>query len=223
MEEENTKDTPLFGPEDLEEIHRYGTEAGLLGIYNFPGAVYATDGSNDKGIMEAGFFKLDENRGGCCQLGRGEEGNFSNRAELGAACLALEDAKRKQDRKPIIPLSDSACFLSSSQKWIGEGKSPSMHGNPDADIMREIVQLLRERIEQGFLTFFIKIEAHHGDPPDRCPNELTKMMTDEEFQIVKMWVNQILTEDRATMNGAISQLLKDRGTNEMLDQRPVGS
>jgi len=30
---------------------------------------------------------------------------------------------------------------------------------------------------------------------DRCPNELTKTMTDEEFQIVKMWVNEILTED----------------------------
>ena len=24
--------------------------------------------------------------------------------------------------------------------------------------------------------------------PDRCPDELTKTMTDEEFQIVKMWV-----------------------------------
>jgi len=53
---------------------------------------------------------------GCCQLGRGEEGNSSNRAELGAACLALEVAKRKQDRNPRILLSDSACFLSSSQK-----------------------------------------------------------------------------------------------------------
>ena len=29
--------------------------------------------------------------------------------------------------------------------------------------------------------------------PDRCSNELTKTMTDEEFQIVKMWVNQMLT------------------------------
>jgi len=68
--------------------------------------------------MGAGYLRLDENRGGCCQLGRGEEGNSSNRAELGAACLALEDAKRKRDRKPIILSSDSACFLSSSQKWI---------------------------------------------------------------------------------------------------------
>ena len=39
-----------------------------------------------------------------------------------------------------------------------------MHGNPDADIMREIIQLLGERIEQGLLTIFIKIKAHRGDP-----------------------------------------------------------
>ena len=31
--------------------------------------------------------------------------------------------------------------------------------------------------------------------PDRCPNELTKAMTDEEFRIVKMSVHEILTED----------------------------
>jgi len=121
LQGDNKKDAPSFGREDLEEIHRSGTEAGLLGIYNFPGSVYATHRSNDRGVMGAGFFKLDEHRGGCCQLGRGEEGNSSNRAELGAACLALEDNKRKQDRKPVILLSDSACFLSSSQKRTGEG------------------------------------------------------------------------------------------------------
>jgi len=63
----------------------------------------------------------------------------------------------------LRPASDSVCFLSSSQ-WTGEGKSPSMHRNPDADIMRDIVQLLRERIEQDLLTIFIKIKAHRGDP-----------------------------------------------------------
>jgi len=112
LEADNTKDTPSFGSEDLEalEIHRTGTEAGLLGIYNFPGAVYVTDGSNDTGVIGAAYYRLDENRGGCCQLGKGEEDNSSNRAELGAACLALEDTKRKQDRKPVILLSDSACF-----------------------------------------------------------------------------------------------------------------
>ena len=61
LEEDEKKDNPSFGKEDLEEIHRSGTEAGLLGIYNFPGSVYATDGSNDRGVMGAGFFKLSMN------------------------------------------------------------------------------------------------------------------------------------------------------------------
>jgi len=39
-----------------------------------------------------------------------------------------------------------------------------MYGNPDADIMRDIVQLLRERIEQGLLTFFINTKAYREDP-----------------------------------------------------------
>ena len=60
LEEESTKDTPSFRTEDFKEIHRSGTEVGVLGIYNFPGAVFATDGSNDKGIMGAGYFKLDD-------------------------------------------------------------------------------------------------------------------------------------------------------------------
>jgi len=61
--------------------------------------------------------------------------------------------------------------------------------------------------------------------PDRCPNELTKTMTDEEFKIVKMWVNKILSKDtsrqRATINSTISQVNKGGGTNLTSDQRPV--
>jgi len=163
--------------------------------------------------MGAGYFKLDEHRGGCCQLGRGEQGNSSNRAELGAACLALEDAKRKQDRKPIILLSDSACLLSSSQKWVGEGKSPSMHGNPDAEIMRDIVQLLREWIEEGLLTIFIKIKAHRGDPL----NELADRWADEGRQSENIrWslpTNRPIfywTDNRITQHSPINQTVKKR-------------
>ena len=53
-----------------------------------------------------------------------------------------------------------------------------MHGNPDADIMRDIIQLLGERIEQGLLTIFIKIKAHRGDPL----NELADRWADEGRQ-----------------------------------------
>ena len=45
------------------------------------------------------------------------------------------------------------------------------HGNPDADIMRDIVQLLRERIEQDLLTIFIKIKVHRGELADRWADE----------------------------------------------------
>jgi len=53
-----------------------------------------------------------------------------------------------------------------------------MHGSPDADIMRDIVQLLRERIEQGLLTNSIKIKAQRGDPL----NELADRWADEGRQ-----------------------------------------
>jgi len=53
-----------------------------------------------------------------------------------------------------------------------------MHGNPDADIMRDIVQFLRERIEQGLLTICIKTKAHHGDPL----NELADRWAEEGRQ-----------------------------------------
>jgi len=55
IEADNAKDIPSVGTEDIENIHRRGIEAGLLGVYSFPGAVYATDGSNDKEFMGAGF------------------------------------------------------------------------------------------------------------------------------------------------------------------------
>jgi len=71
----------------------------------------------------------------------------------------------------------------------------------------------------------MRLKPGKSTAPDICPHELTKTMTDEEFQIVKMWVNEILTEDtsrqRATMSGTISQLHKGGGTNKTSNQRPV--
>jgi len=67
--------------------------------------------------------------------------------------------------------------------------------------------------------------------PDKCPNELLKTMSDEEFFIVQAWVNEILTlpdktintawQSRSNMNGTIYQLLKGGSTNRTSDPRPV--
>jgi len=82
---------------------------------------------------------------------------------------------------------------------------------------------LRGKLTSQYVEMCLKPGKSTG--PDRCPNELTKTMTGEEFQIVKMWANEILTEDtsrqRETINGTISQLHKGGGTNKLSDQLPT--
>jgi len=82
----------------------------------------------------------------------------------------------------------------------------------------------RLHLESSKQNYYI-ISCMSNNKSNFHPNELTKTMTDEKFQIVKMWVNEILTEDtsrqRETMNGTILQLHKGGGTNKLSDQRPV--
>jgi len=61
-------------------------------IYNFPGVIYATDGSKGSTGMGAGFYRHDSKGGGCCRVGGGVGGGSSVRAEFAAARLALEDS-----------------------------------------------------------------------------------------------------------------------------------
>jgi len=74
-----------------------------------------------------------------------------------------------------------------------------------------------------YVAMFLKPGKSTG--PDRCPNELAKTMTDEEFQIVKTLVNEILSEEtsrqRTTTNSTISRLHKGGGTHKTSDQQRV--
>jgi len=64
--------------------------------------------------------------------------------------------------------------------------------------------------------------------PDKCPNELLKTMSDEEFLIVQVRVNEIWTipektidtarQSQSIMSGTISQLHKGGSTNKTSDQ-----
>jgi len=75
------------------------------------------------------------------------------------------------------------------------------------------------------------VEHCKAPGPDKCPNELLKTMSDEEFLIVQAWVNEILTlpektidtahQSLSTINGTISLLHKGGSTNKTSDQRPV--
>jgi len=49
----SAKDVPHKGTDGVEDIYWEGTEAGQMGIPLFPGLIYATDGSQEKGNMGA--------------------------------------------------------------------------------------------------------------------------------------------------------------------------
>ena len=49
------------------------------------------------------------------------------------------------------------------QKWIGAGINPTIKESPDGDILQEILEVLRVRIDLGLFTHFIKIESHRGE------------------------------------------------------------
>ena len=43
--------------------------SGLMDIYNFPGVIYAKDGSKGSTGMGADFYRHDTKGGGCCRVG----------------------------------------------------------------------------------------------------------------------------------------------------------
>ena len=54
LQTKSEKDLPDMRSEGVEPIYWAGTESGLMEIYNFPGVIYATDGSKDSTGMGAG-------------------------------------------------------------------------------------------------------------------------------------------------------------------------
>ena len=145
----------------MESIYWAGTESGLMDIYNFPGVIYATDGSKSSKGMVAGFYRHDTKGGGCCRVGEGTGGGSSGRAEFAAACLALEDSLTHD--QPIAVLTDSKGLMTVASNWVGEGKDPLLRHSPDGDILARIIKVLQQRVDLGLFTIFIKIRAHRGE------------------------------------------------------------
>ena len=54
--------------------------------------------------------------------------------------------------------------MKAGKKWVGQGGRATLADAPDADILREILELLRMRIEAGRATFFVKVKSHRGEP-----------------------------------------------------------
>jgi len=161
LQTKSEKDLLDMRSEGVEPIYWAGTESGLMDIYNFPGVIYATDGSKGSTGMGAGFYRHDTKGGGCCSVGGGVGDGSSGRAEVAAACLALEDSLTHD--QPIVVLTDSKGLMTVASNWVGEGKDPLLRHSPDGDILAGIIKVLRQRVSMGLFTMFIKIRAHRGE------------------------------------------------------------
>jgi len=118
--------------------------------------------------MGAGFYRHDTKGGGCCRVGGGTGGGSSGRAEVAAACLALEDSVTHN--QPIVVLTDSKGFMIEFSNWVGEGKDPLLCRSPGEDILACIINVLHQRVSLGLFTMFIKIRAHRGEFPNKRAN-----------------------------------------------------
>jgi ribonuclease HI len=140
-----------------------GTEVSLLGGYGFEGVTLGVDGSCKDGKMGSGCCKFrEEGAGKCARVGREEEGTSSSRPELGGVVLALQSAAALSE--DVLLLCDNEAVLCAIKKWVGQGGKATLATASDADILREIVCLLTQRVRAGRATFLIKVKSHCGEP-----------------------------------------------------------
>jgi ribonuclease HI len=143
------KDDCIVCLDDLERAYWMGTEIGQLGGYGFQGVALGVDESCKDGRMGAGCCKFrEEGEGRRARVGREEEGASSNRPELGGVVLALQSAALSED---ALLLCDNEAVLRVIKKWVGQGGKATLAKAPDADILREIVCLLTQRVREELL------------------------------------------------------------------------
>jgi ribonuclease HI len=75
--------------------------------------------------------------------------------------LALQSAALSED---ALLLCDNEAVLRVIRKWVGQGGKATLATAPDADILREIICLLTQRVRAGRATFLIKVKSHRGEP-----------------------------------------------------------
>jgi hypothetical protein len=81
----------------------------------------------------------------------------------------------------MLYLCDNQALLKAVQKWTGDGPKQTMVNAPDADILREIIELLKARVATGAATFLVKVKAHRGEPL----NELADTLAEEAREAAK--------------------------------------
>jgi ribonuclease HI len=91
-------------------------------------------------------------------------------------------ARRNED---LLYFGDSQAAIKVVLRWVGEGAKTTLATAPDADILRRILEVLRERIEAGASTFLSKIKAHRGEPMNEEADTLAEVGREKEKETAK--------------------------------------
>ena len=118
-----------------------------------------------------GRAKMERWGPGVANSGRRERANARELAErrkvraqtgqLGGIVLALQSAALSED---VLLFCDNEAVLCVIKKWVGQGGESTLATATDAEILREIVCLLTQRVRAGRATFLIKVKSHRGEP-----------------------------------------------------------
>ena len=74
---------------------------------------------------------------------------------------------------------------------VCEGGKATLVWSPDADILREAIDLLCKRIQANAATFLVKVKAHHGEPT----NKRADIQADEAASNEKMeWEERTIVQ-----------------------------
>ena len=84
--------------------------------------------------------------------------------EGGGGSHAAHKRRATRAEDDLLYLGDNESVLTDINKWVGEGSKATLANAPNADILSEIIEKLRERIERGSATFLVKVKSHRGDP-----------------------------------------------------------
>ena len=89
---------------------------------------------------------------------------------------------------------------------------------PDADILRKILEVFRERIEAVATTFLIKIKAHRGEPMNEEADTLaeagrekekdTAKWTERTQRLIFKWTGQKKRKQRSRWSAGVWRQLR---------------
>ncbi len=132
-----------------------------MGVYDFPGQIATSDGSEVNGVMGAGFIVLGNSVATVSiRVVLTEEGTDSTRAEMADLLEVLIGTNVIEN---LVVMVDNQSILREISRCVDEGGRTflSLWANPD--ILWMVIGHLCMRIEQGTDKILCKIKSHRSE------------------------------------------------------------